>query len=78
MPRTLPSVAIPKPKFSLLFLLRRGVWGVAKDGKEIFDFGPATSILECVPIFSCAVWVWKGAFQGDLELMSSEYELKKE
>ena len=38
-PRTLPSVAIPKPKISLQFLFRRGVWGEpAKNGKENFWF----------------------------------------
>jgi len=38
-PRTLPSVAIPKPKISLQFLFRRGVWGEpAKYGKENFWF----------------------------------------
>ncbi len=38
-PRTLPSVAIPKPKISLQFLFRRGVWGApAKNGKENFWF----------------------------------------
>ncbi len=38
-PRTLPPVAIPKPKISLQFLFRRGVWGEpAKNGKENFWF----------------------------------------
>ncbi len=38
-PRTLASLAIPKPKISLQFLFRRGVWGEpAKNGKENFWF----------------------------------------
>lgn len=39
VPRTLASLAIPKPKISLQFLFRRGVWGEpAKNGKENFWF----------------------------------------
>jgi hypothetical protein len=38
-PRTLASLATPKPKISLQFLFRRGVWGEpAKNGKENFWF----------------------------------------
>ncbi len=38
-PRTLAPVAIPKPKISLQFLFRRGVWEEpAKNGKENFWF----------------------------------------
>jgi len=46
-PCTLASLAIPKPKISLQFLFRRGVWGEpAKNGKESFGFGSAASFLQ--------------------------------
>ena len=57
-PRTLLSVAIPKPKISLQFLFRRGVWGEpAKNGKEIFGFGSDASFLQKGLVFIfLALW----------------------
>jgi len=47
-PRTLPSVAIPKPKISLQFLFRRGMWGGSRQKMErkIFGFGSDASFLQ--------------------------------
>ena len=57
-PRTLPSVAIPKPKISLQFLFRRGVWGEpAKNGKENFWFWFRRFIPpERTCIYTLALW----------------------
>ena len=57
-PRTLPSVAIPKPKISLQFLFRRGAWGEpAKNGKENFWFWFRRFIpSERTCIFILALW----------------------